>query len=139
MCLEIRRPTARRLLFDSFKESVCKCRLLQPLAILKLYNSHTLSVNVARSLVRRGPTRSNTFEDGINDADGVRDTRKRIVISNAFTQYQRLVARGVNPISREVITKVKATEVTSYLQIPPSRSKEFWTKWKIQHIRQLAQ
>lgn len=29
-------------------------------------------------------------------------------------------------------------EVASYLPIPPSRTKEFWTKWKIQHIRQMA-
>ncbi len=30
-------------------------------------------------------------------------------------------------------------EVSTYTPIPLSRSKEFWTKWKISHIRQLAQ
>ncbi len=37
-----------------------------------------------------------------------------------------------------LITKER-NEITSYLPLPPSRSKEFWTKWKIQHIRQLSQ
>jgi glutamate synthase domain-containing protein 2 len=34
---------------------------------------------------------------------------------------------------------VARTEVTSYLPIPPSKSREFWTRWKIEHIRKLAQ
>jgi glutamate synthase domain-containing protein 2 len=29
--------------------------------------------------------------------------------------------------------------VSSYLPIPPTKTKEFWTKWKIEHIRKLAQ
>ena len=36
------------------------------------------------------------------------------------------------------LSRGRTIEVVSYLPIPPSRSKEFWTKWKIQHIRQLA-
>jgi glutamate synthase domain-containing protein 2 len=36
------------------------------------------------------------------------------------------------------LSRGRTIEVTSYLPIPPSRSKEFWTKWKIQHIRQMA-
>ncbi|HKM51255.1 MAG TPA: glutamate synthase-related protein [Candidatus Bathyarchaeia archaeon] len=32
-----------------------------------------------------------------------------------------------------------STEVSSYIQIPKSRSKEFWSSWRISHIRQLAQ
>ena len=35
--------------------------------------------------------------------------------------------------------KKKAAELTSYMPIPVSRSTEFWTKWKISHIRALAQ
>jgi glutamate synthase domain-containing protein 2 len=41
-------------------------------------------------------------------------------------------------ISRE-IAHVKRIELASYLPLVPSRSKEFWTKWRILHIRQLAQ
>jgi glutamate synthase domain-containing protein 2 len=37
-----------------------------------------------------------------------------------------------------LFAKERRVEVTTYLPIPPTRSKEFWTKWKIQHIRQLA-
>lgn len=33
----------------------------------------------------------------------------------------------------------KKIELASYMPIPPPRTKEFWTKWKITHIRQLAQ
>ncbi len=33
----------------------------------------------------------------------------------------------------------KTVEVTSYIPIPRHRSREFWTTWKISHIRQLAQ
>ncbi|MDA4113861.1 MAG: glutamate synthase-related protein [Thaumarchaeota archaeon] len=36
------------------------------------------------------------------------------------------------------LSRGRTIEVTSYLPIPPSRSREFWSKWKIQHIRQLA-
>ncbi len=36
------------------------------------------------------------------------------------------------------MSRGRSIEVTSYLPIPPARSKEFWTKWKIQHIRQMA-
>ncbi len=36
------------------------------------------------------------------------------------------------------LSRGRQIEVTTYLPIPPSRSREFWTKWKIQHIRQLA-
>ncbi|MGD0637512.1 MAG: glutamate synthase-related protein [Nitrososphaerales archaeon] len=36
------------------------------------------------------------------------------------------------------VSRGRTIEVASYLPIPPSRSKEFWTKWKILHIRQLA-
>lgn len=35
--------------------------------------------------------------------------------------------------------KKKATELSTYMPIPSTRSKEFWTKWKISHIRQLSQ
>jgi len=35
--------------------------------------------------------------------------------------------------------KKKVAELSSYMPIPVSRSKEFWTKWKISHIRALAQ
>jgi glutamate synthase domain-containing protein 2 len=43
------------------------------------------------------------------------------------------VVSALNNVSRG-----RTIEVSSYLPIPPSRSREFWTKWKIQHIRQLA-
>ncbi len=33
----------------------------------------------------------------------------------------------------------KKIELSTYMPIPPPRTKEFWTKWKITHIRQLAQ
>lgn len=33
----------------------------------------------------------------------------------------------------------KAAELTSYLPVPIPRSAEFWTRWKINHIRSLAQ
>ena len=33
----------------------------------------------------------------------------------------------------------KKIELSTYMPIPPPRNKEFWTKWKISHIRQLAQ
>jgi glutamate synthase domain-containing protein 2 len=36
------------------------------------------------------------------------------------------------------LSRGRTIEVASYLPIPPSRTREFWTKWKIQHIRQLA-
>ena len=36
------------------------------------------------------------------------------------------------------LSRGRTIEVTSYLPIPPSRSREFWSKWKIQHIRSLA-
>ncbi len=36
------------------------------------------------------------------------------------------------------VSRGRTIEVTTYLPIPPARSKEFWTKWKIQHIRQMA-
>jgi len=36
------------------------------------------------------------------------------------------------------MSRGRTVEVIGYLPIPPSRSREFWTKWKIQHIRQLA-
>ena len=36
------------------------------------------------------------------------------------------------------LSRGRTIEVTSYLPIPPSRSREFWSKWKIQHIRQMA-
>jgi glutamate synthase domain-containing protein 2 len=36
------------------------------------------------------------------------------------------------------VSRGRTIEVTSYLPIPPSRSREFWTRWRIQHIRQLA-
>jgi len=35
--------------------------------------------------------------------------------------------------------KKKVAELSSYMPIPVSRSKEFWTKWKISHIRALAE
>jgi len=31
-----------------------------------------------------------------------------------------------------------AKELSTYLPLPPTRSKEFWTRWKISHIRKLA-
>ncbi len=37
------------------------------------------------------------------------------------------------------VERSKAAEVTTYIPIPRHRSPEFWTKWKISHIRQLAQ
>jgi glutamate synthase domain-containing protein 2 len=43
------------------------------------------------------------------------------------------VVTTVNNVSRG-----RTIEVASYLPIPPARSREFWSKWKIQHIRQLA-
>src|SRR5487761_426165 len=33
----------------------------------------------------------------------------------------------------------KKIELSTYMPIPPPRNKEFWTKCKISHIRQLAQ
>lgn len=48
-------------------------------------------------------------------------------------------------ISREItsfrgIERVrKPTLLSSYMPVPVSRSNEFWTKWKISHIRRLAQ
>jgi glutamate synthase domain-containing protein 2 len=33
----------------------------------------------------------------------------------------------------------KKIELSTYMPIPPPRSREFWTKWKITHIRQLSQ
>jgi glutamate synthase domain-containing protein 2 len=36
------------------------------------------------------------------------------------------------------MSRGRTIEVTTYLPIPPARTKEFWTKWKIQHIRQMA-
>lgn len=33
----------------------------------------------------------------------------------------------------------KKIELSTYMPIPQSRSSEFWTKWKISHIRQLSQ
>lgn len=36
------------------------------------------------------------------------------------------------------LSRGRTIEVATYLPIPPARSKEFWTKWKIQHIRQMA-
>lgn len=36
-------------------------------------------------------------------------------------------------------TMRKKIELSTYMPIPPPRSKEFWTKWKIAHIRQLSQ
>jgi len=36
------------------------------------------------------------------------------------------------------MSRGRNVEVVGYLPIPPSRSREFWTKWKIQHIRLLA-
>lgn len=36
------------------------------------------------------------------------------------------------------VSRGRTVEVSAYLPIPPSRSREFWTKWKIQHIRQMA-
>ncbi len=39
----------------------------------------------------------------------------------------------------EVVNVRKKIELSTYMPIPPSRSKEFWTKWKITHIRQLSQ
>jgi glutamate synthase domain-containing protein 2 len=36
------------------------------------------------------------------------------------------------------MSRGRTVEVVDYLPIPPSRSREFWTRWKIQHIRQLA-
>jgi glutamate synthase domain-containing protein 2 len=44
----------------------------------------------------------------------------------------------VRNISLEV-TRFPTKEVTSYLQLPPPRTMEFWTRWKIEHIRKLAQ
>jgi glutamate synthase domain-containing protein 2 len=35
-------------------------------------------------------------------------------------------------------SKPRALEVVEYLPIPPFRAREFWTKWKIEHIRRLA-
>ena len=40
----------------------------------------------------------------------------------------------------EALTGVrKKIELSTYMPIPPPRSREFWTKWKINHIRQLSQ
>ena len=36
------------------------------------------------------------------------------------------------------MTRPKGLELSAYLPLPPTRSKEFWTKWKISHIRKLA-
>ncbi len=36
------------------------------------------------------------------------------------------------------LSRGRTIEVTTYLPIPPARSREFWTKWRIQHIRQMA-
>ncbi|MDA4132109.1 MAG: glutamate synthase-related protein, partial [Thaumarchaeota archaeon] len=36
------------------------------------------------------------------------------------------------------LSRGRTIEVATYLPIPPARSREFWTKWKIQHIRQMA-
>lgn len=36
------------------------------------------------------------------------------------------------------LSRGRTIEVSTYLPIPPARSKEFWTRWKIQHIRQMA-
>ena len=36
------------------------------------------------------------------------------------------------------LNRGRTVEVVGYLPIPPSRTKEFWTRWKIQHIRQLS-
>ena len=36
------------------------------------------------------------------------------------------------------LSRGRTIEVATYLPIPPARSKEFWTKWKIQHIREMA-
>ncbi|MGI0084769.1 MAG: FMN-binding glutamate synthase family protein, partial [Nitrososphaerales archaeon] len=37
-----------------------------------------------------------------------------------------------------LITKAQS-EIVSYLPLPPTRGREFWTRWKIDHIRRLAQ
>ncbi len=43
-------------------------------------------------------------------------------------------------ISLEPPTSIKKKlELSTYLPVPPARTREFWTKWKISHIRQLAQ
>ena len=43
-------------------------------------------------------------------------------------------------ISLETVASVrKKIELSTYMPIPPPRSREFWTKWKISHIRQLSQ
>ena len=43
-------------------------------------------------------------------------------------------------VSLETATSIrKKIELSTYMPIPPPRSREFWTKWKITHIRQLAQ
>jgi len=36
------------------------------------------------------------------------------------------------------LARSKGLELSAYLPLPPARSKEFWTKWKISHIRKLA-
>jgi glutamate synthase domain-containing protein 2 len=42
--------------------------------------------------------------------------------------------------SLETATNIrKKIELSNYMPVPPPRTKEFWTKWKITHIRQLAQ
>ena len=37
-----------------------------------------------------------------------------------------------------VLADKNIAELRSYLPIPPVRTREFWTKWKIQHVRQLS-
>jgi glutamate synthase domain-containing protein 2 len=42
--------------------------------------------------------------------------------------------------SLEAVASVrKKIELSTYMPIPPPRNREFWTKWKITHIRQLSQ
>jgi glutamate synthase domain-containing protein 2 len=41
----------------------------------------------------------------------------------------------VNNIS--LLTRAQS-EISTYLPLPPARSREFWTRWKIEHIRQLS-
>ena len=54
------------------------------------------------------------------------------IILNPTRLNPKVVSRVDN------LSRGRRIEVAAYLPIPPARSKEFWTKWKIQHIRQMA-